>query len=125
MKKESGFVLADALVALLVCSLFLASLLQLDTNSRRRVSQSHDRLVAAFVARAVLEDPSLRDEQGEVLIDGKAFQWSRTRTDRPTAETDRVSLSDLRVTISWPSPTGDTQSISANTVRLRSIDHEG
>lgn len=125
MKNESGFVLADALVALLICSLFLTSFLSLNTTSLRAVGQGHNRLVASYIARAVIEDPSIRESEGDFVVDGKSFHWSRTSTDRTVAETDRIVVSDLEVDVTWNTFSGAASSITAKTVRLRSLDHEG
>lgn len=125
MRKDEGFVLADALVALLICSLFLTSFLSLNGTSRHATERGHNRLVAAYIARAVLNDPSIREDAGAFVIDGNTFQWSRVKTDRPGSETDRVTISDLEVTISWTGPSGSPSLITANTVRLRGISNEG
>ena len=125
MKHEAGFVLADALVALLICSLFLTSFLSFNVTSQKTASRAHDRLVAAYVARAVLEDPSIREDAGDFVIRGKAFHWLRMDTQRASAEADRVVLSDIQVTVSWAAGSGADASITARTVRLRSANDAG
>jgi Tfp pilus assembly protein PilV len=124
MNRERGFAMADALVALVIASLFLTSLLSVNTASLKSSGSASETLTATYVARAVLEDPSLREDQGQFLVDGRAYTWTRIWTDRPSAPADRAVLTDMTVKVSWPVGM-TTRTFELRTTRLKGKRHEG
>lgn len=124
MNRESGFAMADALVALVTASLFLTSLLSVNTASLRSSGSATEALTAAYVARAALEDPSLREDQGQFVVNGRTYTWARIRTDRAPAPTDRAVLTDITVKVSWRAGM-TTRTFELHTTKLKGKRHEG
>jgi|GEM_PF-3339036 len=107
MRKDRGFAMADALIALVLASLFLTGLLSVNATSLQTAESGEARLTAALIARAVIEDPSLREDQGKVSVAGRAYDWQRKREDLPAEPKDRAGLTRISVDVRWQGRSGD------------------
>ena len=120
MNKEHGFVMADALAALLIATLFATGLLGANGLTVTAASKAHDRLTATYVARAILIE-SQGTTSGTVLIDGAAFSWTKERHSRAFEAGDVARLEDVDVTVSWRGA-HEMQNITLHTTKIRGRD---
>lgn len=101
MKHQGGFVMADALIALVLISLLLLSLLGMNKNSAALASSNETRLTAALIAQSILEDGELELNDGTIEVDGRTFDWSRVVTDVTDTNRPRLSLNIISITVRW------------------------
>ena len=124
MTGKHGFAMADALIALLITALFLSALLSVNSSSLRAAGSGETRLTAAMIARAVVEDASLRGNAGEVNVAGRAYTWRRNLTEMPSVPGDGALLTGISVAVSWQGPSGEL-GYRLETARVKGIAHEG
>lgn len=101
MAKQRGFVMADAMIALVLISLLLVALLGMNRNSAALATKAEYRLAAIMVAQSILEDAELADEEGEVQIDTTSYRWTREIQDVTDTNRPRLKLEQVTVTVSW------------------------
>lgn len=118
MRRDDGFAMADALVALVLASLFLTGLLSVNAASLHSAESGENRLTAALIARAVIEDPSLREDKGRFSVNGRIYDWRRTQQARPSDPRDRVMVVDISVEIRWAGRSGELV-YSLKTTRMK------
>tara|TARA_R110002049_G_scaffold32139_4_gene107539 strand:+ start:242 stop:613 length:372 start_codon:yes stop_codon:yes gene_type:complete len=118
MRRDDGFAMADALVALVLASLFLTGLLSVNAASLHSAESGENRLTAALIARAVIEDPSLREDTGRLSVNGRIYDWRRTQQARPSDLRDRAMVVDISVEIRWAGRSGELV-YSLKTTRMK------
>jgi Tfp pilus assembly protein PilX len=101
MDKQRGFVMADAMIALVLISLLLVALLGMNRNSAAMAAKAENRLAAGMIAQSVLEDPDLSGDEGELVINDRSYRWTREIDDATEASRPRLKLEEIRVTVSW------------------------
>lgn len=101
MKEQRGFVMADAMIALVLISLLLVALLGMNRNSAALTAKAENRLAAVMVAQSVLEDAEQTGDEGEVVIDDKPYRWTREVRDITDSDRPRLKLDEIIVTVSW------------------------
>lgn len=117
MKGDSGFVMADALVALLCASAMIASLLSVNALSGRSLRTASGRLNAAMLTRGVLDNPSIENEFGETAIGPWSCVWKKSETDLDLQ--NDLSALLRRQTVSTECHSGtDTAQFSLSVIRL-------
>ncbi|KCZ95302.1 hypothetical protein HHI_06514 [Hyphomonas hirschiana VP5] len=116
--------MADALIALLLTSLFLSGLLSVNATTLRTAVSGETRLTAALIARAVIEDPSMREDAGKVEVAGRTYTWQRDRQDLPPDMKDRALLTTISVAVHWQGRSGDLV-YRLETARVKGRAHEG
>tara|TARA_R110002049_G_scaffold193364_3_gene362209 strand:+ start:512 stop:859 length:348 start_codon:yes stop_codon:yes gene_type:complete len=114
--------MADALIALVLASLFLTGLLSVNATSLKTAESGEARLTAALIARAVIEDPSLREDQGKVSVAGRAYDWQRRREELPAQLKDRAGLTRISVDVRWQGRSGELV-YKLETKRLKGRSH--
>lgn len=122
MRQDRGFAMADALIALVLASLFLTGLLSVNATSLKTAESGEARLTAALIARAVIEDPSLREDQGKVSVAGRAYDWQRRREELPAQLKDRAGLTRISVDVRWQGRSGELV-YKLETKRLKGRSH--
>ena len=114
MRRTQGFVMADALIATLIATLFASSLLgiTLDRSAEQRLS-------AALLAKSILVTSTAASSRGTTALSGVRFNWSIDRRERPPASGDLILISDVEIRIDW---TGrhHTQHFELDTIEIRS-----
>lgn len=106
MKHERGFAMADALVALMLLSVLLTSLIGVNTNSLEASQKANARLTATLIAQAVLEDRSVRDDEGSFTVNGTAYDWTREAVTLPASIDDTALLDEITITVEWQVKSG-------------------
>ncbi|MBO6689402.1 MAG: hypothetical protein JJ919_13060 [Henriciella sp.] len=101
MVKQRGFVMADAMIALVLISLLLVALIGMNRNSAALATKAENRLAAIMIAQSILEDAELADEEGEVQIDTTSYRWTRETLDVTDITRPRLKLEQVTVTVSW------------------------
>ena len=118
MRKASGFVMADTLLALIVLALFVTQLTSINLTGSKSATNTSARLTATLIAKALVEDPSIRTDRGTFIIDGMSYAWTRDERQRPNAPTDRAILVDTQIVVTWPADT-PTHSFEIQSTRIR------
>jgi Tfp pilus assembly protein PilV len=120
-KKQAGFTLLEALVALGVILMFAAALGPFLYQARRIMSNAEGRLAAQNLLRSLLENPLLRPSLEEPVQEGETagLRWRvvaepMTLDARPPPERPKWMSFRVTASVSW-SP---SQFVSAETIRL-------
>ncbi|KCZ52818.1 hypothetical protein HY29_17915 [Hyphomonas beringensis] len=121
MKPDKGFVMADALLALMVASLLLTGLFGVTQNTLRMTRNAEKRLTATLIARSLLSNDQSHNATGTVSVSGIRYAWKITKRDRPPNPDDRVILTDTQIVITWPGRV-DQGELSLSSASLRSLD---
>lgn len=121
--RQDGFVLADALAALLIAALFLTSLTVLAHHSIIQGISANNRLMAAYIARGLADPAAGARQSGTVAAGGQQFQWAVHPAPRASQPKDAVIIEDLVISVSWQTPSGRTDTLEAVSVRLRPGHH--
>lgn len=102
MKQESGFAMADTLVAMIIASLFGVSLFAANDTMARATANANARLDATLLARSLLNE-GLTSASGVRRVEGRIYRWQRSVDgDEPSrAGLTAASLFQIEVTISW------------------------
>lgn len=101
MRNDSGFAMADTLVALTLLALFVASLLSINSNSISATQKSHAKLGATLIAKALATDRSIRENKGEFVLDQRTFKWTKRVTPQQASTSSRVALNDISISVEW------------------------
>ena len=121
MSEPNGFAMADALIAMIIASLFAISLIGANTLMVRSIDNASKRLNATLLGRSLIENRP-RASSGEVYIDGTRFGWTlNTEVDIRTRGELGFDKENIFVFISWSGLT-TKQSVDISTVRLRRTD---
>lgn len=118
MTKSDGFVMADALVALLLLSLLLSTLIPLNASGRSSLSKADAKLTATLLAKRLIDRESPAEESGNVTIEGREYSWRVLRETRPAAFDDVVVLDLLTAEVAWSSGNASTNT-TLSTLRWR------
>jgi len=110
--------MADAVIALTILSASLTSILGLNSTGFLASQKASSHLTATLIARAVLEDRSIREDQGNFVVKGSTYTWTREVEPRPLAANDVVVVSDIAITVSWQVKSGQNQ-VTLTTMRWR------
>ena len=108
--------MADAIIALTALSALLASVMGLNSSSLDASQKASTRLTATLIAKAVLEDRSIRDNQGSFTVDGTAYSWTRISAPKTSRSLSVVQISDITITVNWQVKSGQNQ-VSLQTSR--------
>jgi len=120
MGQMRGFVMADPMIALMLVSLLLVSLLGMNRNSSLLAAKSESRFAAVMVAQSVLEDADQKESVGEVVIDDEVYRWELVVTDVTNADRRRLKLEKILVTVSW-SESQSVRQVELQTARVRGL----
>lgn len=123
MTTSRGFVMADAVIALLVISVSMTALLNLTFGSARSSEKAEARLTAALVARAIAEDVSTHADEGSVQINGRPYLWERRRDAGSVSHEMVLQLERTFVQVWWNERSEDTN-ITYNTANWTLADVE-
>lgn len=84
--RDDGFTLIEVLAALVIFSVAIVGLIQLNTQSIRTVSSLETKMLAGVVADNVIvearreKDISLGEKDGEEIAKGRKFEWAQDIT---------------------------------------------
>lgn len=119
MRRTQGFVMADALIATLIATLFASSLLGITLDTLNAVRSAEQRLSAALLAKSALVTSTAASSRGTAALSGVQFNWSIDRRERPPASGDLILITDVEVRIDW---TGrhHRQHFELDTIEIRS-----
>lgn len=100
---SQGFAMADALIALIITSLFSTSLLLMGQTTLRATDSGSLRLHAALLARSLIETENLTQNEGETILEGTTYSWQKTIAPAPPSSTTNryIPLMKVDVSISW------------------------
>lgn len=101
MKQESGFAMADTLVAMIIASLFGVSLFAANDTMARATANANARLDATLLARSLLNE-GLTNASGVRRVEGRTYRWQRSVDgDEPSRSSAAASLIEIEVTVAW------------------------
>jgi len=114
-RRAGGFTLLEVLIAFAILALALAALMQTFGSGMRGVAASERHLMAALVARSLLErvGHDIPLEPGEVSGEDGAFAWTVSmrrarRADRRGNDQLVIVPYDVTVTVAWSGSRGVT-----------------
>ena len=116
MTKQNGFVLADVLIALMIASLLLVSILDLNHRGASHLSTARASFTANALARELSLDPAPA-RSGAATIGGKAYSWTVTERIEERLPSKGVELISRRIIIRIGA---SGQAIEHTTHRMRS-----
>lgn len=118
MRRAGGFTLLEVLVALAIFALVAASVLTATARSLQIAARLEDKTLAMWVADNRLTELQLEkqpvangNEQGEVMLAGRRWQWQ--------SEVKTTSEPDMRRVTLWVAPV--EQERTATDVRERAV----
>jgi len=121
MRNENGFAMADALVAMIIASLFSISLIAANTLMLRSINNACARLHATLLAKSLIEEQPT-EATGERLIDGKNYIWTRNVNARAaSSKMPAIRREDISIIVQWRGVIA-IQQIEITTTRLRQRD---
>lgn len=123
MKHEGGFIMADTICAVLVASLLLSALLGANQLALRASASAERSVGAALLARAVLEDRSIREKTGTFTIGQTVYRFHREDVRRAGRAAGAAQLTDTVVTVRWDGPSGE-QAFALRTASIGVTGHE-
>lgn len=118
---EAGFMMADALVAIMIAALFVTSVFSINATMLRTSESAKNRLEATLLAKGIIEQDKLTDQSGQTVIDGVSFDW-QMRTRNIDLNQDRLTsrLVEVEVEIVWPGYRSERRvSVTARKLRSR------
>ena len=110
--------MADTLLALIVLSLFVVQLTHINLTGTKAAAETSQELTAALIAKALIEDPSIRSHQGSFQIKGTNYGWRRETLERPGTPTDRAALIETHIEVRWPAD-NPAHSYEVQSTRMR------
>lgn len=118
MRRAGGFTLLEVLVALAIFALVAASVLTATARSLQIAARLEDKTLAMWVADNRLTELQLEkqpvangDEQGEVMLAGRRWQWQ--------SEVKTTSEADMRRVTLWVAPVEPSGAVGG--VRERAV----
>lgn len=98
-----GFAMADALIALIITSLFSSALLVIGHTTLRATDSAKARLQAALLARALIETDDLQQNEGETTFEDMTYVWTRKTVPASSRSQSAryIPLFEVEVNISW------------------------
>lgn len=118
MRRAGGFTLLEVLVALAIFALVAASVLTATARSLQIAARLEDKALAMWVADNRLTELQLEkqpvatgDEQGEVMLAGRRWQWQ--------SEVKTTSEADMRRVTLWVAPVEPSGAVGG--VRERAV----
>lgn len=120
MRCQSGFVMADAMIALTLVSVLFAALLGINQNSLNAVENSNKRLTAFLLAQSIIERTSFETRTGTTKLDGITYDWAISVRDITSASRPRARLNEIIVRVEWRGRQAP-QSLEITTARLGGV----
>lgn len=108
MRRESGFVMADAISALLILAVLMAAIMSMSTTSAQNALAADMRLTGTLIARGIAEDESSEDKNGLITVDGQTFHWSKSEQRSSISENTKLQVKRVKVRVSWRQRSGES-----------------
>lgn len=109
MKGQQGFVMADAIIALLIVSVLMTALVGLTLTNAQNSRAADTRLTATLIARGLSEDPSIRQKKGSFEVNHQIFDWEIERKRSALNEDTVLQIEEIEVDVTWSVRSGQNQ----------------
>ena len=108
-KTERGFVMADAIIALIIVSVLMTALVGLTVTNTQNSLAADSRLTATLIARGIAEDPSIREAAGSFKVENRTFDWEIERSPAPITDTTLLQMERIKVDVTWRIRSGENR----------------
>lgn len=108
MRHERGFVMADAMTALLILAVLMAAILSMSTTSAQNALAAEMRLTGTLIARGIAEDESCEGQDGQITVDGQVYKWSKSEQRSSVSENTKLQVKRVEVRVSWRQRSGES-----------------